>query len=186
MTDEEKSELQELGEDLAAALQSPWEPGTISRAWATPEDGTIALTMQGWIDLDARRSPLLLDQFPDSIEEIETAAAVFGLSIENLNPADAAHLANAMRRAVRDAFAAALPMAQPDAAMVESETDGFGRFMPILAALITQCGLRPADALELRVDQACTLLATHRRNQDWEATGTPYALRDVAQPEEPA
>lgn len=181
MTEVEEQQLRELGEDLAGAQQSPWEPGTIARAWATPAANALALTMQGWIDLSAIRSPILLGEAPSGREEILQTARAFGLNYaETLSGAEAAHLVNALLRAVDEAFAAALPM-RPEQPTVGSnaDADGFGTWMLISAALITQCGLEPFAALALRVDQAFTLLAAHRRNQGWEVAGVSYALKDA-------
>jgi hypothetical protein len=85
-----------------------------------------------------------------------------------------------LRAAVTEAFAMALPMRLPDSPQGGVD-DGFGAWLPIFAALVTQCGLTPQAALALRVDRAFALLAAHRRNQGWEVAGTPYALREVAE-----
>lgn len=187
MTEVEAQELRELGEEIAAAERSPWEPGTIARAWATPDDGALALTMQGWIDLSAARSPILLDRYPETPAELHAAAASFGLAnFAALNPLEAVRVTNEMRRTVRAAFAAALKMQPPAVAEMGPEDDGFGVWMPILTALVTQCGLGVQEALALRVDQAFTLFATHLRNQGWHLGGTSYALRDVADADQPS
>ena len=52
MDDVTINDLRRLGEELAGALQSPWEPACIARAFSTPAEGELALTMQRWIDLD--------------------------------------------------------------------------------------------------------------------------------------
>jgi hypothetical protein len=181
MTEAEEQQLRELGNDLASALQSPWEPRCVARAFATPRASTPVLTMQGWIDLDAMRSVLLVDEIPETLEEVETAAAVFALSVEGLTAADAVDVATAMRQGVRDAFAMALRM-RPESGASDGARDGLGTWLPIFSCLVTQCGVPPSEALALPVGQAYALIAGHRRNQGWIITGTPYALRDV--PEE--
>jgi hypothetical protein len=183
MTLEEENDLRALGDEMAGALQSPWEPWCVARAFATPAPGTIALTMQGWIDLEAIRSPLLRLELPDHPQELEAAAHTFKMSIAALSPTDAMALALIMRRAVAAAFALALPMHPPGSSEGRAR-DGFGAWLPLFAFLVAECGLDLAGALAARVDHAFALLAACRRNQGWEGGGLSYAERDVNQSED--
>lgn len=182
MTEAEEQALHELGSEVAAALHSPWEPRCVARAFAS--GAPLALTMQQWIDLDHARSPLLQDALPATAEELTVAAEIFALDVAEFSPQEAADVAELMLRAVRAAFALALPMRDPGAEKVATEDDGFGTWLPLWAALVTQCGLAPDAALALRVDRAYALLTAHRRNQGWEPAGEPYALRDLVKAEE--
>lgn len=177
MTEQEERDLRELGNDVSAALQSPWEPGAIVRAFASRGLG-LSFTMQVWIDLEAVRSPLLLGELPANREQTEEAFRAFGLDLGEAE--EAVLVCDAMQRAIAEAWAAALEMkpAEPQPAAID-EHDGFGRWAPLFAGLVTQCGLGRAEALQTEVGQAFILLATERRNRGWHAAGTPYALRDV-------
>jgi hypothetical protein len=178
MTPDEEQQLRELGSDLAGAQESAREPMCVARAFATPQAGTIALTMQSWIDLEAIRSPLLRLEAPAEAEALECAARVFALSLGGMSPEEAAHVWRAMRRAVTSAFELALPMHRPGAP-ARAGHDGFGAWLPLLAFLIVECGIDPISARKMRVDHAFALLAACRRNQGWECAATSYAERDA-------
>jgi hypothetical protein len=181
VTSLEEAELRAMGQDLAAAAQSRWQPACIARAFATPDPDVPVLTMQGWIDLDAARSPLLDGEIPSTADELDAAFAAFGLKRSGLNPEEAAAVVDALMDAVDDAFALALPMSPAGASTSgAAEDDGFGSWLPLFACLVTQCGLLPQFVLALRVDRAFALVAALRRNQGWQPTGTPYALRESA------
>jgi hypothetical protein len=185
MTNAELEDLQAMGRDLAAAMQSPWEPACIARAFRTERHDEMHLTMQGWIDLEAPRSPLLAGGLPEDAAQLDDAIRAFkfySFKAEELSPEAAVELAAQMRDAVRAAFATALPMREPDATAGSDAPDGFGRWLPIFACLAVQCGLGETAALAMRVDRAFALVAGHRRNQGWEAAGTSYVLRDLDSP----
>lgn len=182
MTETEEQQLRELGEALAKASADPAEPRSVVRAFASRPPHYLALTMQNWIDLESIRSPLLRLQIPEDIDALERAANIFRLSVRTLTVEAAICVARAIRRAVAGAFSLALPMRRPGAlAGSRSSRDGFGAWLPLLAFLIAECGLAPAQARELRVDQAFALLAACRRNQGWEPNGMSYAQRDALQ-----
>ena len=178
MTEVEEQQLRELGKELAGAEESLWEPLCVARAFATPRPGTIALTMQCWIDLEAMRSPLLRLETPAQAEDLECAARVFALSLDGMSPGEAAHVWRAMRRTVTEAFALAMPMQRAGGAS-RGERDGFGAWLPLLAFLIVECGVDPMSARKMRVDHAFALLAACRRNQGWECAAASYAQRDA-------
>lgn len=142
--------------------------------------GQVVLTMQGWIDLDAARSPLLLGRLPGTEEDLAAAFAVFlPGGLKTSTGTEVFTLSEIMRDEVRDAFAAALPMQPENAAADDEGDDGFGDFAPLLACLISQCGLSAAEAMALPVAQAFVLIASHRRNQGWKVAGKKYAFRDL-------
>ncbi len=177
MTTEEEAQLRELGKDLAGALHSLWEPACLARAFATPGEGALVFTMQGWIDLDAARSPLLAGGLPETLEEIEAAVDAFRCGPVDLSPDEAEGLGRLMREEIEAAFALGLRMRAPGAETGAEAPDGFGTWLPLWACLVTQCGLAPDAALALRVGRAFALVAGMRRNQGWECAGTTYALR---------
>lgn len=177
MTEIEERELQELSAELAGAMQSPWQPRTVARAFATRAVGEIVFTLQHWIDLDAARSPILTGELPANREETEAMFRVFGLDLGE--PEEAELICAAIEQEIAEAFAAALPMRAEQAA--EGEDDGFGEWAPIFACLVSQCGLGRGEALATPVAQAFVLIATHRANQGWRVAGTPYAVRDVGE-----
>jgi hypothetical protein len=181
MTETEEQQLRELGDDLAKANADTSEPRSIVRAFATSQKNHIALTMQNWIDLEAIRSPLLRLQLPEHLEELELAANVFRMSVRTLTVEAAISVARSIRRAVAEAFSLALPMRRANGAAGGSASggDGFGAWLPLFAFLISECGLDPATAHALRVDQAFALLAACRRNQGWQCTGANYAERET-------
>lgn len=186
MQDAAINDLRRLGEELAGALQSPWEPACVARAFSTPAEGELALTLQQWIDLDAIRSPLLEGLLPETAEQLEAAAEIFALALDDLDPDEAAAIGGAMLRACGSAFATALPMRPPQAEAGSEMADGFGTWLPMWAFLVSQCGLAPDAANGLRVDRAYALMAATRRNQGWHCAGTPYAMRDAAEKEDAA
>lgn len=180
MTDAEAQQLRALGDALADAEQSRWEPRCVTRAFASA-DGALALTMQGWIDLEAVRSPLLQFQLPDgddTIEQYQAAARAFGLPEMEVTPEGLLALGKLMLAAMRAAFEPRLAMREAGAEGAGG-AGGFGVWLPILACLVAQLGLSRVDALQTPVAQACALIAGHRCNQGWELTGPSYAQRDA-------
>lgn len=177
MTETEEQDLHDLGEEIAGAMSGAWEPACLARAFATPGPDTVDLTMQGWIDLDRARSPLLMGRALETDEQLASSAAAFGLSVEVLNEEEKAECACLIDRAVQRAFATAMPMREPGA-QGSAAPDGFGAWLPMFAFLVAECHLAPDVATALRVDQAFALIAAARRNQGWMTAGTPYALRE--------
>lgn len=179
---EEDADLAYLVEEanaLAEAANSPWEPRCISDAFA-PSTRTFSLTIQAWVALDAIRSPVLFGRAPETQEEFSLALAAFGLEPgQALTAEEAAVLAADMCDAVVAGFSTVLPMRSSESSGSSMMGDGFGRWLPIFACLVVQCGLSPADANAMPVAQAYALLAAMRRNQGWKEAGTPYNLRDL-------
>lgn len=191
MEDAEAERLRELGRELAGALKSPWQPLAIAQAFASRGAGELQLTMQGWIDLEAARSPLLVQGKLETPEQIAAAFRAFDLDFDlaatiearpgfQTPPDDAVLIIGVMRRVIAEAFAASLPMTPPGPAGEDADPfDGFGDWAPIFACLVAQCGITPAIALRLPVEQAFVLIAAHRHNQGWRTAGVPYALREA-------
>lgn len=176
----EKEELlRQFGDELSEALNSKWQPLCIAAAFRTAPPGTLHLTLQGWIDLDFVRSPLLLGDIPEDLPGLQIALDAFG--IMELDPfaltsEESLALAKQCREAVQRAFSTCLSM-KPVEADSNCTPNGMGDWLPLYACLVTQCGVSPKDALELRVDRAYALIAGMRRNEGWQNAGTPYALR---------
>lgn len=179
--DAELDELVRVSEQAAATLRSPWEPPCIARTFTSKQTRTFTLTMQGWIDLSAIRSPLLQDERPANAAEFYAALGAFDAEEKEgcqLTPEQAAVMADEMLAAVREAFSMALRMHQPNSTPDE-EPDGFGDWLIVWSALIVQCGCSRVEALNFPVGQAFALIAAMRRNQGWEVAGEPYALREM-------
>lgn len=183
MTEAEEQELRALGDELADARRSPWEPRCVARAFATPLEDDCILTMQGWIDLEAIRSPILNGEpFADPMQ-ITHAGLAFGLCIdERLTEEEALVLIENMREAINEAFAMSLPMKprNPDGT---ADRDGFGNWLPTFAFLVSECGMAPRIALAMPVRQVLPLLSATRRNQGWVEAGEPYAMRNQREEE---
>ena len=181
--DKELDELNAFSAEIAAAMQSPWEPRCVGRAFASETPRTFVLTMQAWIDLDVIRSPVLKGNAPENREQFYAALHAFGVKEKagaELSPEEAAVMADEMLAAVALGFAMSLPMVPPgEPAESEDEADGFGGWLPVFGCLVTQCGIEADRAMKLRVDRALALIAVMRRNQGWKLKGTPYALRDL-------
>ncbi len=183
MTEADEADLLSLGQDLASAMNSPFEPRCIARAFASRSKSRCVLTMQVWIDLHDARSPVLSGSAPESLEDLESALSAFGFAgTLNLTPAEAADLANEMVAAVVDAFAMSLTM-QPPTQAEAAVQDGFGAWLPLMSCLMAQCRLSYESALAMPVGRAFALIAALRRNQGWSVAGVPYALRDVSNSE---
>lgn len=180
MTAEEQTAFEAESAQVAGALQSPWEPACIARAFASRSLGTLDFTMQVWIDLEAIRSPLLLGVLPETAEEFACAAAIFGCEIAELSAEEMADLGGAMRRAIAEAFAMNVAMTPPKSEPAEG---GFGTWLPIFEALLGECGMSRVGALETPVGQAYAILAARRRREGWTAGGEVYAFREAAEPE---
>lgn len=187
MTETEEQDLRALGEELAAAEQSRWEPRCVCRAFASVP-GKLVLTMQGWIDLHAVCSPFLENRIPDGDDleqQLSAAVDAFGLGPLEATPEEAYRLGMAMLDAVNEAFTTQLRMHPPGESQPQAP-GGFGNFLPILACLIAQLGMSRRDALTTPVAQAFALIASHRSNQGWLVTGSTYTQRDLIAKTEPS
>lgn len=178
MTEAEHQQLRELSNEIAEIEKSAWQPSCIARAFAPPA-GAFTFTMQVWIALDLARSPLLEYEPLLELTDFEAALKAFGYPVpEELTAAESVILGEDMLAAVREGFSSALRMDPPG----ESESldiDGFGPWLPIFTALITQCNHTRLDALACPVAQAFQILAAAKHNLGWRSRGTPYALRDI-------
>lgn len=184
---EDEQELRELQAELVAAEGSPWQPRCVARAFRRrAAEAPFVLTMQGWIDLDAAESPVLLGVLPEGdgrlLERFEEALAAFGFegtTPEACEPEELVLLGRKMVRAVWEGFSTQCELARPDGARPAGVDHGMGRWLPILACLIGQLGLTMREALDLPVAQAFALIAAHRCNEGWQVAGETYAMRDV-------
>lgn len=182
MTPEEQASLQQLSQELAAAEQSDWQPRCIARAFARQPDEMI-LTLQGWIDLDLAKSPLLLGELPDGdnlIAQLSDGVDAFGIGPLDVTPEEAVVLAQKMREAVSNAFSTVLRMESPRGEGDHSlEHEGFGSWVKVLTYLISELGLSRHDALGTPVAQAYALISCRQFIAGWRVGGLSYAQRDV-------
>lgn len=177
MKPDEQADLQRFSTEIAGAMNSPWEPLCLTRAFASPGEGDAVFTMQAWIDLERLRSPLLHGALPATVDEFAASAAVFGCEVAALDAQELFDLGNALRGAIAEGFGMNLPMTPPRGG--EAAAEGFGDFLPLLEALIGECGLSRTEALASPVGQGFALLAARRRREGWSVAGPVYALREV-------
>lgn len=167
-----------LGEALARALQSPWQPACVARAFASGPS-RLWFTMQRWIDLEAIRSPLLLGEIP-AMDELDAALQVFGETIDGKTPAEAVQLAELVLREIREGFAMAVKVTPPEAGgELGVDESGIGDWLALYACLVTQCRLSHAEVMRMKVGAAYALLVGHRVNRGWRVAGIGYAQRDA-------
>lgn len=178
--------LKEKSRQLARSERSPWEPRAVARAFAreavrTFQGQPMRFTLQAWIDLEYALSPLLMLRLPETLEELEAAMMAFDLDLKELTPAEAVEMGELMIAVIGDGFAMRLDMQQPGVAAVPA-ADGFGAWLPIYSALVKQCGIAPAPALQMEVGHVFALLAAGKANEGWEPVGKPYAWRELPEP----
>lgn len=184
-SDQEIAELRALGIEIATSMQSDRQPRCVVRAFARPEESIFVLTMQGWLDLDAIDSPILLGLAPegdDIPERIQAALVAFGhppIDVQELGPESGAVFVQRMLSAVSLAFSCCLKMQEPGAALGTSPSDGFGTWLPVYTRLIADCHMSRAEARACPVVEAFALIATMLRNKGWREDGEPYAMREV-------
>jgi hypothetical protein len=185
MTDAEEKELRDWSTQIAGAEQQPWQPLLVSNAFSSRREFP-ALTMQGWIDLDAARSPFLHGEWPEDADGIAGALADAARALKMPDGKwqsawEAARLTLDVRRAVNEAFSTVLRMRPPGEAAPDRGDDGLGNWLPVLACLISQLRMSESAALGLPVARAFALIAGHRFNEGWTVTGENYRLREVAE-----
>jgi len=187
MTEQDKQDLRELQEELLAAEQSPWQPMCVARMFARDAGTPFVLTMQGWIDLEARRCPLLVGELPEAeeaIEEFEAAFAAFGHTAttpEACEPHELVMLGHMMMRAIRDAFAMQVRLSPPEGCQIAAKDNGMGQWLPVMACLGGQMGMSLAEARAMPAGEAFALIAAHRCNEGWSVAGEDYATREVGE-----
>ena len=177
LTVEEEAGLRELGEELQAARSSHWQPAAVAKAFG--ERGKRRLTMQGWIELDWVRSPLLEGKYPGTMGEIEEVFRAFGERREGLAPEETVERIGKMKEAIEEGFAALMTMAPPDGEGGEGRDAGMGNWLPMVACLVGEMGIGPAAALALPVGQALALIAALRANQGWMPRRDTYRDREA-------
>lgn len=178
-------ELKAESAELAKAAASRWEPLCVARQFARSEEPEFCFTMQGWVDLEAVRSPLLEGLLPqeDVAEHLAAALAAFGLprvAAGNMEPAAAVEMLQAMRDEIIAGFAMAVKMSPiPGTPAPRKALHGMGQWLPVYACLVTQCRLSPDEALNLRVGRAFALISGMRINEGRDPEGASYAERDA-------
>ena len=175
---EDIADLQTLGSEVAGALQSAREPGCVVRAFASPLPGTIVVTMQRWMDLEAVGSPIVAGCALETDDDLHKTAAIFELNLTELDAEAVARCAIAMERAGLEMYALTLKMRQPGATGGALD-DGCGTWLPLMAFLLAECHVGYAEAQQMPVTRAFGLMAAVRRNQGWDVVGEPYAMREV-------
>lgn len=190
MTPEEEIEdLKRLSEEIATANRSPWEPRVVCDAFSRDACDLFRFTMQVWIDLEAVRSPLLLGRLPDASEDpqrvLQDALRAFGLanSGQFFSPDLAIRTMAQMLMVIEQGFRANVRMMVPGENTSSAGPDGFGDWQAIFSCLVAELGLRPQDALDLRVDAAFVLLVGHRRNNGRVAGSMTYAEMELQEQE---
>ena len=186
MTPEEEQGLRELQAELVGLSKSPWQPRCVAGAFHSGRaDDPFIFTMQAWIDLDHAQSPFLELKIPEPeamLPALANAFRAFGqgqASTADLTPVDAMILGDKIIDSIAQGFSMIIPMQYPNHTNAAAENDGFGGWLPILAALKSQLGFALAEALLLPVGQAYGLIAAHRRNEGWKPSGETYSTRDV-------
>jgi hypothetical protein len=178
---EELARLREFSADLSRTQLSPWEPRVVARAFARPARSRCRFTLQVWVDLDHGLSPLLMGRLPTEIAELDDAIDAFGLGIVELTAQEAVDLGMEMLEAIAAGFAMMLKMRPPQGFTTVAADDGFGAWLPLLAALVKEAGLTVAEARSLPVGEAYALLAACRRQAGWETAGPPYSMRELGE-----
>lgn len=187
MTPEDEQDLRDLQSELGAAKSSPWQPRCVARAFGSGTTaGEFVLTMQAWIDLDAVESPFLLGVLPEdserALEDFALALQAFGYGAatpENCDGEELVALGERMVRAIVEAMGMELQLAPPEGCTLDRTDNGMGKWLPIMACLVSQMGLSLTEARALAVGQAFALIAGHRVNEGWSVAGENYALQDV-------
>jgi len=182
LSGEEEAGLRELGEEVAKGRGSVWQPRAVARTFARRGAGEFELTMQGWIDLDFAKSPLLEGGRPLTIEQLEDAFAAFencGRSPARLSPNEAVVVVSRMQSAVERAFSMVMPMQRDDEGETDKSEAGTGAWLAIMGCLVAEMGLTPEAALALPVGRAFALIAGMRGNQGCRPKRGSYAEREL-------
>jgi hypothetical protein len=192
MTPAEEQELLQFAIDLASADRSEWEPRCVAEAFARPvpdvrQGPEFVLTLQGWIDLDAIRSPILQGRLPEAAtarEDLLAAMACFDRVPEvECTPENAVEIGHRMIAAVHDAFAMIVKM-QPPKGSELGERDGspFGLWLPVFCGIM-EIVHDTRKAFAMPVTQAFALLAGTKGNHGWTVDGETYRTRECEMPE---
>lgn len=177
MTATEEQNLRAFQQEIAEAEQSPWQPACIAAAFARTNG--LRFTMQGWIDLELARSPLLEGRLPETVGDFNAALRAFDLGEQELTLEETTEVGLAALDAIADGFAMRLGMECPGPRESTRPPGWFGSWLPLLACLVGQIGMSREEALACPVGQAFALLAAHRYNHGWDVAGEPYGLRGI-------
>lgn len=189
MTPAEEQELLQWGLAMAKADQCPWEPSCVAAAFARPLATEFVLTMQGWIDLDAIRSPILQGKLPEvdadgSDVPVRLALLAAMKAFDRVpdvecTPENAIAIGHRMIAAVNDAFAMVVKMNPPSGFDAGAAgPGGLGNWLPVFAALVNLLH-DESKALAMPVQQAFAILAGTKLNAGWTVAGESYRSREA-------
>lgn len=170
--------------------------------WALPP-----LTFRQYIALDAARSPvlsgawghppdpsdptdpshpsdstLLLDQLAQALSILTSQPVTVDDVCTAVTPQTIGDVFAGLARLVREAMATALPMRHPIAHTTDSgaaRDPGIGWWLLVLAALVAECHLTPAAALDLPIHQGFALLAATAARQGAHPAGETYREQEA-------
>jgi hypothetical protein len=197
MTPEEEKDLLELGAALQAAKASPFLARCLVAAFSPVDPATRLhacklplhpLTFRSWLALEAARSPFLVDDWQHMPEPSHVVAALRAISGQPVTldwllgheTWEVIVAVKQIRAVVREAFATALQMRNPEDRSTAAPTDhGFGTWIALMAILCERMGKRADELLDHRVDQAFALAATWRYLGGAEPKGANYLEREV-------
>lgn len=200
MTEAERQAL--VAAAMAMADEPGHEPGVVAAAFLPGRAEACglelgALTFRGWLELARARSPWISGEWETLDDERAVLAVAEGVKVLAGADTPAAAIAgrlaagglpalleaaDAVARRMREAWGTAVAMRHPDdkgGARGGDDGDGFGRWLPVFAAVVTQLGTGWRAALDTPVNVALALLAGARRNEGWRVTGERYADRDL-------
>jgi hypothetical protein len=168
-------------------IEDPKRPGYQQRPWRVGP-----MTMRLWIELDACRSPFLAAQdvpmaeFP---QRLATALSIF--TGEAISAADvmremrgdkAVAVAQEIAERCTEIFRLFVEMELPDTNGTPAKPhheDGFGSWLPLLAAIIEKLRLKPEEAMEMPVAQAVAILQAMKKNEGYRVKGANYRSREL-------
>lgn len=195
MTPAEEQQLHALGNALADAEQSAWQPACVREAllacgltvgpWHVPD-----LTLRRWLQLEAVRSPLLGGAWSKCADLrlmeicralrilLEREVAIHEL-MASVAPEELGKFIDSLTELVSRAFATVLPMHPPgDSVTPPAHPPGFGWVLALYCELRAR-GCSRDDALDTPVAEAFALQAMSRWQQGWQITNLGYAQREV-------
>jgi len=199
LSDAEADRLRAVSARIAGAqFESTWQPMVISHAFARRDhmpEARPRVTMQGWIDLDAARSPFLVGGRP-GLDDLVIAVRALGwtrelaelIDIEGkgpmATPERAIEIAGWVSMAIEEGRSTEIGMAPPEKMVSAWNGDeGFGEWGPIMACLLHELHIGFAEGLQMDRSRAVALVACLRANQGWKPKGDNYRLRETPREE---
>lgn len=172
--------LEQESERIAAARADTRTPAVVRRAMLRPG----VLTLRRFLELEEAASPVLDGRWPRGnpaamAEAFCTARAIL-FPGEDLPAADGLQSAlSEMQAEVDRAFSTVMPMRfprRPGDALVPPSPDGLGWVVRMLGRFVA-LGWKPADVLDLPMDQLFILRASLQANDGGECAGEDYRDR---------